>query len=87
MMWPIIARALKSKNFVRPEEFDAYVDLLTAQSALESGWGQSTLSAKYNNYSGMTLGTAKHPFGSIKLKGNPNTFATFLALLSMLPYL
>lgn len=42
-------------KFVPRDEVEEYADILTAQSSLESGWGSSNLSKKYNNYSGLTV--------------------------------
>ena len=73
---PLIVTSLKSKDFIKPEEVEKYADILTAQSALESDWGRSELS-KYNNFSGMIKGTAKHSSGETTIKENSHRFETF----------
>jgi flagellum-specific peptidoglycan hydrolase FlgJ len=81
-MRPLLVRTLKSKSFVPKDKVETYADILTAQSSLESNWGNSELSKKYNNYSGMTKGTAKyHGVSSVSMtnsKGQDrNTYAVF----------
>lgn len=78
---PILKEVLSSKEYVPEDKVEEFADVLTSQSGLESGWGTSELSKSYNNYSGMTVGTAPNKSGSIEMtnkSGNDkNTYATF----------
>lgn len=81
-MRPVLYNVLKSKKFIPANDLEDYTNLLTGQSALESTWGKSGLSVKYNNFSGMTKGTAKyHGTGSVAMNNkagtDPNVYATF----------
>ncbi len=53
-----------------------FPSVVIAQAALESGWGQSELAKKYNNYFGIVADSGWKG-GTIKLPGNSLTFRTY----------
>lgn len=82
IMKPLMAEILMSKSFVDKNFIDTYSTILTAQCGVESAWGKSKLDYQYNNYSGMTAGTAiHHKAGEVTMcnkKGTDrNTYAVF----------